>query len=63
MAFVFSIYPNSAMRPTASFIATPQMLVILADTSVWAQIQQILTQQRNELSLLKHTLNENQSTP
>ncbi|HIE01502.1 MAG TPA: adenylate/guanylate cyclase domain-containing protein [Thiotrichaceae bacterium] len=44
--------------PTASFDANPQLLVILADTSAWAQTQQILTQQRNELSLLKHTLNE-----
>jgi len=35
---------------------TPQILVILADTSAWAQIQQTLTQQRNELSLLKQSL-------
>ena len=36
----------------------PQVLVLLADTTAWAQSQQILTQQRNELSLLKHHLNE-----
>ncbi|EDN66505.1 adenylyl cyclase class-3/4/guanylyl cyclase [Beggiatoa sp. PS] len=36
----------------------PQLLVILTDTSEWAHTQQTLTQQRNELSLLKHSLNE-----
>lgn len=35
---------------------SPQVLVILVDTSAWAQIQQTLTQQRNELSLLKQSL-------
>jgi adenylate cyclase len=38
--------------------AHSQLLVILTDTSEWAHTQQTLTQQRNELSLLKHNLNE-----
>ena len=36
----------------------PQLLIILTDVSKWAHTQQTLTQQRNELSLLKHSLNE-----
>lgn len=35
---------------------TPLLLVLLADTSQWTRIQHTLTQQRNELSLLKQTV-------
>jgi len=44
--------------PPTSNNTHPQLLFILADTSHSAQTQQTLTQQRNELSLLKHNLNE-----
>ncbi|RKZ37631.1 MAG: hypothetical protein DRQ49_15920 [Gammaproteobacteria bacterium] len=36
----------------------PQLLITITDHSTWAQTQQTLTQQRNELSLLKNRLNE-----
>lgn len=36
----------------------PLLLVILSDNTRFTQTQQILTQQRNELSLLKHKLDE-----
>jgi len=37
---------------------SPQLLIVLTDTTTVTQVQQILTQQRNELSLLKHSLND-----
>ncbi len=43
--------PNNSSIP-------PQLLAILTDTTTAAQAEQILTQQRNELSLLKHNLND-----
>jgi adenylate cyclase len=43
-------------RPTAH--ETTKLLVILADISAGTQIQQTLTQQRNELGLLKQRLDE-----
>jgi len=36
----------------------PRLLIMLADKTAWVQVQQVLTQQRNELSLLKHKLDE-----
>ncbi|HEC85497.1 MAG TPA: adenylate/guanylate cyclase domain-containing protein [Thioploca sp.] len=42
--------------PATSNDTPPQLLIILADTTVVAHTQQTLTQQRNELSLLKHSL-------
>jgi adenylate cyclase len=42
--------------PTMSSEIHPQLLVILADTTTCAITQQALTQQRNELSLLKQSL-------
>ena len=42
--------------PTMSSETHPQLLVILADTTTCAITQQTLTQQRNELSLLKQSL-------
>jgi len=36
----------------------PQLLIVLTDTTTVTQAQQIVTQQRNELSLLKHSLND-----
>jgi adenylate cyclase len=44
--------------PPRTIDSHPQLLIILTDTSKWAHTQQTLTQQRNELSLLKHSLNE-----
>lgn len=44
--------------PEEPFLQFPLLLVILSDTSEWTQIQQTLTQQRNELSLLKHELDQ-----
>lgn len=35
---------------------TPLLLVILVDTSQWTRVQHTLTQQRNELSLLKQSI-------
>lgn len=42
--------------PSASNDTPSQLLIILADTTVVAHTEQALTQQRNELSLLKHSL-------
>ena len=44
------------------YVPTPnssaQLLAIITDTTSVAQTEQVLTQQRNELSLLKHNLND-----
>ncbi len=42
--------------PKISHESQPQLLIILADTTAAAHSQQILTQQRNDLSLLKQSL-------
>lgn len=38
--------------------STPLLLVVLTDNTTRTEIQQVLTQQRNELTLLKHRLDE-----
>ncbi|WP_062147606.1 adenylate/guanylate cyclase domain-containing protein [Beggiatoa leptomitoformis] len=51
-------YLNLSILPYQESHSPPQFVITLIDTSSWSHVQQTLTQQRNELDLLKQSLDD-----